>query len=436
MKRVQNFLGLSAALLMTMLTFQTVNAVSGAYGNGPDTQDYYTTFRGRVVDSETNQPLIFATVTVQESNIATVTNIDGEFVIKVPNEEKGKGLEFSYIGYSSKVVPFTEMRDNGYRNIISLDPARISLQEITVTPISPQEIVEKAIDAFQTNYTNQPNLMTGFYRETIRKGRNYVAIGEAVVEIFKAPYRNDLRLDAIRIYKGRKGSDVTRMDTVLFKLQGGPVTALNLDLVKYPDIILTREAMQYYDYVLSNIIMIDDRLHYVVDFQQKAEYDIPLFFGKLFIDSKNYAVKEVEFSLNVSNTDQAQALFIRKKPLGMDVTPEVATYRVIYRESEGKYYFAYSRAEVKFIVNWKRRLFNTNYTTMSEIAVTDRTTEEVIKFAGRERVRSTDVFSEKVSSFSDPDFWGDYNVIEPDQSIESAIRRLSRRLRFSDFDDR
>ena len=64
--------------------------------------------------------------------------------------------------------------------------------------------------------------MTGFYRETIRKNRSYISIGEAVVEIFKAPYQNDLRYDAVRIYKGRKSNDVEKMDTVLFKLQGGP----------------------------------------------------------------------------------------------------------------------------------------------------------------------------------------------------------------------
>ena len=34
--------------------------------------------------------------------------------------------------------------------------------------------------------------------------------------------------------------------------------------------------------------------------------------------------------------------------------------------------------------------------------------------------------------FADPDFWGEYNVIEPDQSIESAIRRLARKVKFSD----
>jgi hypothetical protein len=72
---------------------------------------------------------------------------------------------------------------------------------------------------------------------------------------------------------------------------------------------------------------------------------------------------------------------------------------------------------------------------MSEMAITDRTNEEVIKFAGKEKLKYSDVFSEKVSAFTDPAFWGDYNVIEPDQSIESAIRRLSRKLKFSDRDD-
>jgi hypothetical protein len=69
---------------------------------------------------------------------------------------------------------------------------------------------------------------------------------------------------------------------------------------------------------------------------------------------------------------------------------------------------------------------------MAEIAVTDRTEQEVAKFAGKEKIKYSDIFSEKVSSFSDPEFWGDYNVIEPDQSIESAIRKLSRKLKFSD----
>jgi hypothetical protein len=203
--------------------------------NRKDQQNYFTTYRGKVVDAESGSPLIFATVTVQETNIATVTNIDGEFVIKVPTENTSKGLEISYIGYTIKVVLFSELRDNGFRNtVIQVAAARIPLQEITIRPVSPQEIVERAIANIKTNYTGVPQPYDGFLRETIKKSRNYVAIGEAVVEVFKAPYSNDFRLDAIRIYKGRKGADVSKMDTVLFKLQGGPVTSLQLDLIKNP----------------------------------------------------------------------------------------------------------------------------------------------------------------------------------------------------------
>ena len=310
--------------------------------------------------------------------------------------------------------------------------APIPIKEIVVKPLDPEVIVKNAINKIGRNYVDEPNLMTAFYRETIRKNRTYVSIGEAVVEIFKAPYDNDIRFDGARIYKGRKGSDVEKMDTVLFKLQGGPVTVLQLDIAKNTESILTLEAMKYYDYSLTGVIEIDEKPHYVIDFRQKPSVEMPLFMGNLYIEMERNAITEAEFGYNVEDKAAVSSIFIRKKPLGMEVTPEIATYRTKYREQDGKWYFAYSRAEVKFKVNWKKKLFNTFYTTMSEIAVTDRTNEEVIKFAGKEKLRFTDVFSEQVNAFTDPEFWGDYNVIEPDQSIESAIRRLSRKLKFSD----
>ncbi len=112
--------------------------------------------------------------------------------------------------------------------------------------------------------------MTAFYRETIRKNRTYVSIGEAVVEIFKAPYYNDVRFDGAKIYKGRKSSDVEKMDTVLFKLQGGPVSVLQLDIAKNTESVLTKEAMEYYNYSISGVIEIDNKPHYVIDFHSET----------------------------------------------------------------------------------------------------------------------------------------------------------------------
>jgi hypothetical protein len=420
-----------AILVLSIISAQTIFAVSNKDKKKNDQQSFIS-IKGKVVDKESLNPLVFASITLKETNIATVTNIDGEFIIKVPENEATKSLEISFLGYKNKVMPLSEMKKNGDKNLITMDLAPIPIKEIIIKPIMPDEIMNRAISSISKNYCEVPNLMTSFYRETIRKNRTYVSIGEAVVEIFKAPYNTDIRFDGARIYKGRKSTDVEKMDTVLFKLQGGPVTSLELDITKNTEAILTKEAMKYYDYTLTGVVEIDNKPNYVIDFIQKPGVEMPLFMGKFYIETGSFAISSAEFGFNLSNKEEAASLFIRKKPLGMSVTPEQATYMVKYREQGGKWYFAYSRAEVKFKVGWKRRLFHTTYTTMSEIAVTDRTDKEVIKFAGKDKIKYSDVFSDKVSAFADPEYWGEYNVIEPDQSIESAIRKLAKKLKFSD----
>ena len=430
---MKNFkqISLIAVLLLLVFTAQTATA-----GNRSDkkngTQQNLIVIKGKVIDAESRAPLVFATVAVKESNVAIVTNIDGEFTLKVGDLTTSKTLEVSFVGYKNKTIPLSELKDNGSKNVIALESAPIPIKEIIVKPLDPVSIMEKVISNLNKNYETVPNLMTAFYRETIRKNRTYVSIGEAAVEIFKAPYNSDLRFDGARIYKGRKNTDVEKMDTVLFKLQGGPVSVLELDLAKNTESVLTREAMQNYNYTLSGVVEIDGKPHYVIEFVQKPSVETPLFMGTFYIEMDSYAISEAEFGFNLANKEAAQSIFIKKKPLGMKITPEIATYRTKYREQGGKWHFTYSRAEVKFKLDWKKRLFNTYYTTMSEIAITDRTDKEVIKFAGKDKIKYNDVFSDKVTAFTDKEFWGDYNVIEPDQSIESAIHRLSKKLKFSD----
>jgi hypothetical protein len=432
MKTIKKFT-LIAVILLTAVSFNTLLAGNPDGKKKINPQDFIT-IRGKVVDAQTKAPLVFASVTVKESNVGIITNIDGEFTLKV--SPSSLNLEITFLGYKNRTIEISSLKENGGKNTIELEQAPIPIREIIVKPVDPEAVVENAISSIDMNYESVPNLMTAFYRETIRKNRSYVSIAEAVLEIFKAPYANDLRYDGTRIYKGRKSADVEKMDTVLFKLQGGPISALQLDIVKNTESILTKEAMQYYDYSISGVIEIDGKPHYIIDFIQKPSVDQPLFMGSLFINMETFAITEAEFGFNLSNKEAAANIFIRKKPLGMKVYPEIATYRTKYRAQDGKLHFIYSRAEVKFKVDWTKKLFHTYYTTMSEIAVTDRTDQEVIKFTRDEKIKPSDVFTEKVSAFADKEFWGDYNVIEPDQSIETAIRRLSRKLKFSDREEK
>ena len=392
------------------------------------------TIRGKVTDSSTGSPLVFAGIKAKGTNISTVTNIDGEFVLKVYRGEATE-IEVSYVGYRNKTLAISDLRTDNRVNNIELDVSFVPINEVIVKPIMPDEILTLALGSIRQNYETIPNEMTGFYRETVKKNRNYISIGEAVMEIFKAPYDNSFRMDGIRIYKGRRNDSAEALDTVLFKLQGGATTSLELDFVKNSWYMFTSEELEKYNLKLSSLATIDDRSNYVIEFEQRPDIEEPLMMGKIWVDMQTFAIAQIEFSLNIKDKDRASSMFVRKKPMGMKITPENTAYLVKYNLSGDKWHFAYSRAEVTFKVNWDKKLFNTTYSTVTEMAITDRTDEDVLKFSAREKMKPTDIFTEEVSAFADEEFWGDYNVIEPDQSIENAIRRLNRGLRFSDRTD-
>lgn len=387
----------------------------------------YLSYYGKVVNSESNKTLPFATIEALGSNTATVSNIDGNFTIKIERNSEVAQLKVSYIGFQNKVLDLADFEDKR-SFIVELDPSTIQLKQVTIRPTDAMELISDVLFNIRNNYSDSPMMMRGFYRETIQRRRNYVSISEAVIDVYKGSYTNEYQVDQVKLFKGRKSADVEKMDTILFKVQGGPNTTILMDVVKNPYILLSEEYMSIYDFRLSDVITIDDRLHYVIAFNQKDYVDDPYYWGRLYIDMDKLAISEAEFELNVENEDQAARLFIQRKPMGMRIIPERAAYRAKYTIEEDRWYFSYARAEVKFKVNWKKKLFNTTYTTMSELAITDRTYEGIEKFASRERFKSRDILNEKVYIFFDQGFWEGYNVIEPDQSIESAIRRLNRKF--------
>ena len=426
-EEMKNLLIYKKAWIMALVVL--ISASAHAFTGEDDELNDTITFKayyGRVVDATSGRTLPFATIEAVGSNIATVTNIDGEFTLKIARESDISEMKVSYIGFKNKTIALNEFKDN--RSLaIRLEASSVQLQEITIRPEDAIELIMDALRGISDNYSVDPMMMRGFYRETIQRGRNYVSISEAVVDIYKGAYSNDFQVDQVKLFKGRKSADVEKMDTVLFKVQGGPNTAILLDVVKNPYILLSEEYYDIYNFQLSDVISIDDRLHYVVSFHQRSYVDDPYYIGKLYIDMDKLAITEAEFELNVSNKEEAARLFIKRKPVGMSIIPEKAVYRAKYTIGDNRWYFSYARAEVKFKVNWKKKLFNTTYSTMSELAITDRTYEGIEKFASKERFKTRDIMNEKVYIFFDQDFWEGYNVIEPDQSIESAINRLNRK---------
>ena len=133
------------------------------------------------------------------------------------------------------------------------------------------------------------------------------------------------------------------------------------------------------------------------------------------------------YNLNVENSELASELFVRKKPRKVAVTPINANYRVDYRIKDGLWYYGYSSISLTFKVNWENRLFNSLYTLQSEMAVTDWENSTNLEDP-KNFLHPSVILSEEASGFSDPKFWGEYNIIEPEKSIEKAIEKIKKQL--------
>ena len=414
------------AIILIFMGFSRAALASPAIpkSNQPDTLTYVQ-YKGSVTDQETRSPLAFAALTLNGTNIATVTNSEGEFSLKVPkNITEGK-VTVSFIGYKNKNLSLSEFKPEKTR--IELELLVIALNEVRVFPKDPELLIRAVMNKRAENYFNDQTLMSAFYRETIKKRRAYVSLSEAVVEIHKQPYMSS-RSDAAQLFKARKSTDYTKLDTLTFKLQGGPYTTLYLDIMKNPEMIFTEDMIGNYEFSLENITKVNDRLIYVLSFKQRAHITEPLYFGKLFIDTESLAITSATFNLNVENKMLVSDMFIKKKPAGAKVYPTMAAYHIDYRDKDGKWYYSYSRGQITFKVDWNKRLFNTVYESTIEMAVTDweKTTDKPVKMA--DRMKTSVVMTDEISGFADREFWGEYNVIEPEKPIETAIKKIQKKL--------
>ncbi|WP_280748776.1 carboxypeptidase-like regulatory domain-containing protein [Parabacteroides sp. PF5-9] len=386
--------------------------------------DNYITIHGVVRDKQSRKLLEYVNVSVPGTNIGTITNSDGEFSLKIKESITARHVEISHIGYMNSLIAINgkDLSDI----TVWMNPNTNLLEEIVIRAGNPRTIVEEAMKKVGDNYSPNSNLFTGFYRETAQKGRRYINISEAIIDIYKTPYKErNVERDRVQIYKGRKLLSQKANDTLIVKLLGGPNLSVYVDIVKNPDLLLEPATLPHYTFKMEESVMLNDRLHYVISFTPAAILPYALYYGKLYIDRERLSFSQAEFSLSMDDRNKATEAVLRKKPFGLRFRPLEVSFLVTYKERDGISYLSYIRNEVRFRCDWKRKLFGTNYTILSEMVVTDaKKTDTTIPY--RESFRANQSLSDKVADFYDDEFWGAYNIIEPTESLQSAVNKLKK----------
>ncbi len=380
--------------------------------------------KGKVVDISTSVPIATASIFIASSGMGTVANMEGEFVLKIPHSYMNDSVVISCMGYESLTVGIDDFEME--QNLVQLRAVPIPLEEVTIINQDARYLIEAAIEKIRNNYNVQPLMVTTFYRESVQKGKKYMAVSEAVLKGYKASYASIFDVDRVSIMKARKSSDFKNRDTVVLKLQGGPLTMFKLDFVKDPGELIDKNVMTYYQYHLSGQTRIDNRQAYVISFHQLPEIEVPFYKGSFFVGMEDLAFMGAEFHLHEDHMDRAAEFMVKAEPFGAKIDVDKADYVVNYRFFDGKWHLSYVRSEIVVKVNWEKKLFNSTFTSKAEMAVTNVDSTNITRFAKADMVRSKDIFVDQIADFEDPEFWGDYNIIYPEESIQSAIERMGR----------
>lgn len=378
---------------------------------------------GTVVNNATGQPVAGANVKVE--GISVVTNDDGYFVLK--SEQPMSRIVVSHVGYRTKQQAVSTANTS---LTIRLEPTSIQLNEVVVMADNARDLVMRAISKIPNNYSKQPELYRCFYREAAMKRQHYICVAEGIVDMYKSGYGHDDNRDRVAIYKGRRLLSPKSSDTLGVKVLGGPVVPIQLDVVKNTDFLLNTEDLSHYDLKMEASTTIGDRRQYVVSITPRVSLPYALYYGKLYIDEESLAFTRAELELDMSDRYKATEVMLVRKPLGVRFKPKEMSMLVDYRQdADGMTRISYIRTVFRFNCDWKRRLFATSFTACCEMVVTNTTNQDVKPIRGRESFDQRDAFFDKVDYFRDPDFWRDYNIIEPTESLDKAINRLLKKGR-------
>lgn len=151
-------------------------------------QDYII---GRLFDSQSNEPVVFANIRIKDRAVGIITNVDGSFRIPLKYREYGNIIEISSMGYETKEVPITDFSQTEL-NVLSLNPAVFGLDEAVVKAkdkrnrnLTAEQIVQRAIEAIPRNSPSNHFSSIGYYRDyQLNDDQQYVNLNEAILEVF------------------------------------------------------------------------------------------------------------------------------------------------------------------------------------------------------------------------------------------------------------
>ncbi|WP_381517757.1 carboxypeptidase-like regulatory domain-containing protein [Spirosoma soli] len=369
------------------------------------------TIQGQVVDAKTGKPVPFVTLSVAEGKISNETNADGYFMLDLPKQLKQDTLTLTAINYRLTQMPLSTLPAT--HAVVQLAPVSYQAQaSILDTYFSlersfqARDTLLKAVAVIAKNYTNEPTLLHGFYRETIEKQQPNVCVSytEGLIDVYKPSYYFTKKDDQIRFIKGRRKPLTTFTVPVLTP---GPWVSNMLDIVKYQE-FLFRNGKLNKDYVfeLAGQTLIGDQPVYIINFKPRTFYVTTGYFaGKLFIAAESLAIVRAEYKL----TEKGLAIVNKSKYAQVYSTKlQNRDYTVSYTKFDNRWSFQGGSVENTFTYTASDFPFRSRV----DFVITQRQSENVKPFKATEQATYTKLPMQSFDATNNA-FWNGENYLMP-----------------------
>ena len=356
---------------------------------------------GKVIDAETNLPLPFANIQIENTALGAATNAEGNFKLSFPQRYSNSNLLVSYIGYGLRKIALNSFSRT---TIIRLKSENKQLREVVVMPDSSLTVfLRQAYKSIEKNYTQNPYELEGFYRESLKtdKGK-YLYFGEAQLIIQGSGYQFENETGNVKVLKSRI-HHLTNIDTIKNALySGGVFIAVADDLIKDKWSVLKPDKKNYH-YQLLDVIKNEGKEVWIIGFNKNSGKTS----GRLYIEKESKAYIRTEYRW--AGNDSSSSFLSGTRVL------ERSSLRN-YKKLGEKWYLQY--ADVRQ-TDFNKRI-KQKTVIAAEFVTTKTKTDSVSLLPFMQRLSYSEIFSQLKDNYRS-DFWDGNTILVQDSSLQSQI---------------
>lgn len=371
------------------------------------------TVSSKVIDRETKEPLVFASVGIKDKPIGTITNLEGEFDFHFPASYRNDVLVISILGYKMFERPVWTLLDNPMP-IIEMEKTTFVLDEVVVEDsLKGGDILRIAIARIEQNYPQNPFLLDAFYRDIKKVGGTYISLLEAATKIYDDDYkspRNKFKLrERVALMEVRRSLGYSNKFTAYFDEDNLLEDLLLHNVVRYRQFpeqeeffeALTRERDSYYNG--HDIFVVSYTDQYVL---------------RVYIDKTNFGIIRVEFE----NAGRGGEVGKRRGLVGHFVYLKKI---IDFRPFNGKLFLNYITVDSK--INWYEMK---SEQLKFETELSQQLLINTVEIDVNERIGVTEKMKSYGLQYQDlpynKKFWDEYNVIKESPLDARIIQDLEK----------